>query len=240
MTDTDGSDYHVLHADDGKVTVACGFGWSGPPTDEETAELPDLSRVSVAEPSSAAPAAPVAAINPHHPRFVASGPKASVTSAVVATPAVDERDYGSDSDDGEYKASIGDSVSMEPVAPPEAVPAVKRRALEAYESLQSQMARMKSLRESDPQYADAIMLQGSRLVELAETGNVIRIMEIVHGSEQGELLYWHTSRMFLTACRNGHVDVVCAAAAATAVLWFTWSHLFLCVIAGEVYAVGGF
>ncbi len=52
------------------------------------------------------------------------------------------------------------------------------------------------------------LLQGQRLVDLAAAGNVLRIMEIVLNSEPGELLYWHTSKMFMTACERSRPDVV--------------------------------
>ena len=111
----------------------------------------------------------------------------------------DERDYG----ESDSEVSVDGGAGCE-AKEPEPV----RRPLEPIESLAEQMARMKALRETTPAYADAIMLQGSRLVDFAATGALIRIMEIVHGSEPGELLYWHTAKMFRVACENGHPDVV--------------------------------
>lgn len=184
------SDYAAVAATGGKVTAFCGFNWSSPDDEEEVEaeeKVVDNPRLSM-EP-----------VNPHHPRFLRSHlPASDVTPVVssVSAPEVDERDFGEEEEEVE---------SVERTRP---TAAPHRPPFEPYESLQDQLARMRTLRAEVPSYAEAIMLQGSRLVDFAAAGNIIRIMEIVHGSEPGELLYWHSSKMFLAGCAGGHADVV--------------------------------
>jgi hypothetical protein len=188
------SDYVVMTMKGSKVTAACGFGWCGPPGDEEDLE-------DVAQPARCGDSGRVEPVNPHHPRYLGSKTgkgRASLPVSVAEGP--DERDYGS-SDSGDDVVGGSGSVVERYVSEP-------RRPLESVESIHAQMQRMRALREREPQYAEAIMLQGLTLVDFAAKGAIVRIMEIVQNSEPGELLYYHTAKMFMAACKAGKVDVV--------------------------------
>lgn len=195
------SDYVQIDAMGTKVTAACGFGWCGPPASDEELSDHDVAVVVAV----VAPVESLEPINPHHPRFKSSGTVEPRRLGLVATGGADERDYGSSGSDVDEPGPVSVSSAAAAGAP---VPTVDRKPLEPVESLTAQMERMKALRASTPQYADAIMLQGSRLVELTRKGSLPRIMEIIHGSEPGELLYFHTNKMFLTACECCRPDVV--------------------------------
>jgi hypothetical protein len=174
------SDYKAVevvpHSTGAKVTASCGFGWFGPPSDDDDvgsdAAVPlshgeeAVSAVLTRPPEDIAVTAHVDVVNPHHPRFVPSSVKPSITAQLATdAPVVDERDYGTDDSDSEtdVSAAVGAGGLLRASYTEESTETVAktamRRPLEPYETLQQQMERMKRLRATETSYAEAIMLQ---------------------------------------------------------------------------------
>lgn len=174
------SDYKAVevvpHSTGAKVTASCGFGWFGPPSDDDDVGSDAAVSLSRGEgavsagvtgpPEDAAITAHVDVVNPHHPRFIPSSIKTSKFAQPVPNASViDERDYGTvDSDsEADVSAAVGaggpPQPSLEEDATKLGAEIVTRRPLEPYETLQQQMERMKRLRDTETSYAEAIMLQ---------------------------------------------------------------------------------
>mmetsp|Transcript_9029 Transcript_9029/g.17814 ORF Transcript_9029/g.17814 Transcript_9029/m.17814 type:complete len:278 (+) Transcript_9029:151-984(+) len=71
-----------------------------------------------------------------------------------------------------------------------------------------ELERIKQLRWDQPEYATSILKLNEALIEVAEAGTLQEMVQLVLTCREGELLSWTVAKMFIAACRKGHLSIV--------------------------------